>query len=340
MSWLRKPKETEHQYFEKQLSAYLDGELLPGERAAVEQHLAICPSCRWNLKTLRQTAQWTSELPMVRIPRTFTIPVPAQPAPAARKWRLVPVLQGATALVALLLFFVVAGDAMLTGFQPVSMLRPAPQVVAVTATMPVLEEGAEPTAERVVETVVVEKEAETVMMLEAPVAEESATEEPAMAEESVAVEASAETLEEAPAQATAVVEMRATVTPAGAGEMVGDAREDVTAVAGGAAPTASPPEPSLALQASPLPPTVTVMATAAPTLEPAPTAVAVAPPSAQKEEGEALAAPGPEPDSESRHDLKPAVLRGVRWMEYVLGVLLIVLVGTTVGAVVWRRGRR
>ena len=82
------------------------------------------------------------------------------------------------------------------------------------------------------------------------------------------------------------------------------------------------------------------MATAAPTLEAAPTAVAVAPPSAQEEVGEALAEPGPESGSESRYGLKPAVLRGVRWMEYVLGVLLIVLVGTTVGAVVWRRSGR
>jgi len=150
MSWLGKHKQTEHRHFEEQLSAYLDGELLPREQEAVEQHLATCPSCRWNLNTQRQTVQWTSELPMVRVPRTFTIPVPAQPARAARRWRLLPALQGATALVALLLFFVIAGDVMLTGFQPVGMHEAEPQTLAVEMTVPA-EAGAPAEAEALAE---------------------------------------------------------------------------------------------------------------------------------------------------------------------------------------------
>lgn len=337
MNWFRKQKkETEHRHFEEQLSAYLDGELLPREREAVERHLAGCPSCRWNLKTLRQTVQWTSELPMVRVPRSFAIPIPAQPAPAARRWRSVPLLQGATALVALLLFFVVAGDVMLTGFGPIAMPRPEPQALAPQATSPAMAEGEEPAGIEVVETVVVEAEAEGPMMQEAPAAEASAAEESA-------AEESAKAFEAAPGDVvtvTRVVEMRTTLAPPAAEEVVGDAREEGAVVAGGAEPTASAAEPSLALEAPAESPMATATTMVVATLEPAPTAVAVAPPSAQVEVGEALAAPSPEPVSESRYSLSPTVRRGMRWVEYGLGVLLIVLVGSTISAMVLRRSRR
>ncbi len=334
MSWLRRQKEPEHRYFEEQLSAYLDGELLPREREAAERHLAECPSCRWNLKTLRQTVQWTSELPMVRVPRSFAIPVPARPAPAARRWRSVPVLQGATALVALLLFFVVAGDVMLSGFGPVAMPRPEPQALAPQATSPPIAEGDETAGIGVVETVVLETEAEGPMMQEAPAAEATAVQE--LAAEEPAAEESAKMFEAAPAEVvtvTQVVEMRITLAPAAAEEAVGDAREEGAVVAGGA-------EPSLALEVPAESPIATATTMAAPTLEPAPTAVAAAPPSAQVEAGEALAVPSPQAASESRYSLSPAVRRGMRWVEYGLGVLLIVLVGSTIGAMVLRRNRR
>lgn len=127
MNWFRKRSDrTEHGYVEERLSAYLDGALSSQERMAVDRHLATCQTCRWNLDTLRQTVQWTRELPTVPVPRVFTVPVPAQPARAARRrWNFVPLLQGATALVALLLAFVVAGDVMLTGVMPVSAPQPA-----------------------------------------------------------------------------------------------------------------------------------------------------------------------------------------------------------------------
>jgi hypothetical protein len=107
---------TEHRYAEERLSAYLDGELLPQERMAVDRHLAICQACRWNLETLRQTVQWTRELPDIPVPRAFRVPVPAQPVRRPRqRWGFVPLLQGATALLALLLAFAVAGDLLLSG---------------------------------------------------------------------------------------------------------------------------------------------------------------------------------------------------------------------------------
>jgi hypothetical protein len=89
----------------------------------------------------------------------FTIPVPAQPERAPRwRWTL-PVLQGATALVALLLFFVVAGDFFVTG-----LLR-APEAPAAV----MLEQSAD---------VQVTFEAEAEPVIEAPV-EEAAPPQPA-----------------------------------------------------------------------------------------------------------------------------------------------------------------
>jgi hypothetical protein len=135
--FMKKGGKTEHRWFEERLSAYLDSELSPRERNAVEQHLAHCQDCQWNLKTLRQTVQWTSELPTVPVPRVFTIPAPAQPVRARqRTWRMA-LLQGATALAALLLVFTLAGDLVLTGFAPVPAARP--EIVKEEA---VVEEGA------------------------------------------------------------------------------------------------------------------------------------------------------------------------------------------------------
>ncbi len=122
---LGKRERTEHRYAEERLSAYLDGELTPQERLAVEQHLARCQACCWNLHTLQQTVRLVAGLPTVPIPRAFTIPVATRPARAPQpRWSL-PLLQGATVLVALLLVIVVAGDLMLTGLLPSAAPRTA-----------------------------------------------------------------------------------------------------------------------------------------------------------------------------------------------------------------------
>lgn len=322
MSWLGKDKETEHRHFQEELSAYLDGELRPGEREAVEQHLSTCPSCRWNLETLRQTVQWTSELPTVRVPRTFMIPVPAQPARATRRWRLVPLLQGATALVALLLFFAVAGDVMLTGFQPFGTRGAEPRMLSAESTMPAEAEAMDTV---VVETVVVEKEVEGLAAQEAPAAEASE-----------AAPESAKMLQVAPEEAatvTAIAEMRATMAPPGMGG--GEGTEAAAPAPAGdtrAAETAAP------LAAPAVPPTLTAL----PTLAPEPTVMAMPPPSAEVAVGEGLPAPGAveETEREYGYGARSALVNWVRWGEYVLGVLLIVLVGTMIGAMVWRRNRR
>ncbi|MEJ2210361.1 MAG: zf-HC2 domain-containing protein [Anaerolineae bacterium] len=318
MSWSGTQKQTDHRQFEEQLSAYLDGELLPREQEAVEQHLATCSACRWNLETLRQTVQWTSELPAVRVPRTFMIPVPAQPARATRRWRLVPLLQMATALVGLLLFFFVAGD-MLTGFLPRS--TPEPQVVSLSSEATMQVEAPEATA---METVVVEKEAEGLMAQEAPEAEASD-----------ATEGVAKMLQVAPdgaATVTAIAAIRATGAPAGMG---GGTEESEVAAAEAAPADVQRAEATLALEAPAMPPTPTAL----PTLAPEPTVASMAPPPAPVAEGEELSGPGSLEESERGYGQQPTAMTWLRWVEYVLGVLLIVLVGATIGAMVWRRSR-
>ncbi|HFD39179.1 MAG TPA: hypothetical protein ENJ31_04940 [Anaerolineae bacterium] len=157
MAWPWKRGETkEHRYVETRLSAYLDDELSPQERERVDRHLAVCADCRWNLDTLRRTVQWTRELPSVPVPRVFTLPASVQPARQRRRgWGLAPVLQGATALVALMLILVVAGDALL--FSSLQGAAPMPQAVELAA--PPEKAAAEPT---VMDRTVVEKEGEAV----------------------------------------------------------------------------------------------------------------------------------------------------------------------------------
>ncbi len=198
----RKTEETGHDHVRERLSDYLDGQLLGKERQAVEEHLAACSSCRWDLQTLRQTVLWTRNLPTMPVPRSFTLPVPAgAPARAARpRWRLVPAFQLATALVAVLLFFAVAGDLTLTNMRPASMPAPAIRQEA---------------AENVVETVVVEAEVtEEASLLQAVPAEpapETAMEksaEPAPGARVLPTEVPL--VEEAPMAAAAAPELTAT----------------------------------------------------------------------------------------------------------------------------------
>jgi hypothetical protein len=212
---------TEHQWVEERLSAYLDGELSSRERDAVEHHLARCEDCRWNLRTLRQTVRLTKELPSVPVPRVFTIPAPAQKPVAVRQRRWgVGMLQGATALVALLLVFAVAGDFMLSGVMPAS--RSEPQVMKEQA---------------VVETMAVEVEVTREVELEAP--SPTVPEAEVTAEKAVSVEAtpSPEPRLAAPAVPPPSEPMR-TMAPTPTPEVTG------LGAAGFDTPTTEPQEPT------------------------------------------------------------------------------------------------
>jgi len=334
MSRFGKPeKTTEHHYYQERLSAYLDGELLPQEQEAVERHLSTCPACQWDLDTLSQTVQWTRELPTVPVPHVFTIQVPARPQRAVRwRWGFVPALQAATALVALLLFFTVAGDVMLGGFgiarapQPMLVERQPQAAVEVTKVVELAEEApaAEMTADEtiVVETVVVEVERAVEVQAEKAVAQPTPAPmstyapEPASPEEAQPVEAG---LEEGEVAAGEIPPSEPTVAGA---PVESQAEEPRLSVA---------PSPTVELE-SPIaaggePETEALTAAALASTQP--TALAAA----QVEE---LAAPDEVPAPPLRRPIAP----WLRATEYGLGVILLALAVTTLAAMIQRRRSR
>ncbi len=54
-------------------SSYLDGQLETVERDAVRFHIEICPSCRYELQSMRITKELLHRMPVVPAPRSFTL---------------------------------------------------------------------------------------------------------------------------------------------------------------------------------------------------------------------------------------------------------------------------
>ena len=90
------------------LSPYIDGQLSPSEMERIERHIEECDACRRELESLRAVVSLLHRVPMVALPRSFTI--------AARAPRRYPValraLRVATAVAVLLLAFIFTGDAL------------------------------------------------------------------------------------------------------------------------------------------------------------------------------------------------------------------------------------
>lgn len=294
MNRFKKPdKTTEHRHYEDRLSAYLDGELAPREQNDIERHLATCQTCQWDLNTLRQTVQWMEELPAIPLPRVFTVPAPTQRERAPRRrWSFLPVLQGATVLVALLLFFAVAGDFWLGGFRMASvpdllvMQEAAPAPAEATMLVEAIEEAeiavpVEPEAAAevvVVETVEVEKE----VVVEAPALMPTPMPQTAPAAEAPAekVMASQATPEEGLGGATAA-------SPEAAEESAGEAQADMAALT--MTPPPSETATSSAVASGGITPTVVTSPFPAPTstdAEPTVVAEARAPVQAEDEQQE------------------------------------------------------
>lgn len=117
----------EHRRIREMLSVYIDGELPSRDRARVEDHLAECADCAWELETLRQTVDLVGQLPKVPVPRVFTIheiPRPGRVSLLRTKWAYT-YLKGATALAAVLLILVLAGDALFQFQRLTSNFAPA-----------------------------------------------------------------------------------------------------------------------------------------------------------------------------------------------------------------------
>ena len=98
-----------HRRWQQDLSAYLDGQLEPHKREALEGHLAQCASCQEELDALRGMVALLHRVPQAPVPRSFTL----TQAPARRVWwgaGYTASLRYATATAALLLLAVAIGD--------------------------------------------------------------------------------------------------------------------------------------------------------------------------------------------------------------------------------------
>jgi len=103
-------RKSECQRVQGMLSPYIDGQLGPSDKEGMESHLEGCQACRRELKSLRATVNLLHRVTMVSPPRSFAIAKAApKPLPAA-VWSF-GVLRVTTAVAALLLVFIFAGDA-------------------------------------------------------------------------------------------------------------------------------------------------------------------------------------------------------------------------------------
>ena len=358
MSWFRKKDETiEHSYTQERLSPYLDEELPLEERRRVERHLGICSECRCDLDNLRRTAQWTMALPAVPCPRSFTVPVPAvkgRALGAQRVWGL-PVLQGATALVAVLFLLAVVGQVVLPGTLPASAPAPAAlerESLAVVEATQVAELAAAPQIEAT-DASEPDEEAIQLMVAEAP-AEATAQSDAMVIEETLAVSEALDTQAAAASAAppgmgvggegTDAQSLEAEVTGAAVKELGEPAGID-TLAAVTRVPTATveplvSPVPTATTQPPPL---RVPTATAEPALAPAPTATLVptieAAPTLVAEAG---AETGTVALDRSGQAAEGTQKTGPRWLtiaELALGIAFVVL-GTLTVTLMLRRLRR
>lgn len=101
-----------HPVSDEELSAYVDDQLSPADRARVEAHLDGCAACRDSLEELRAVKSALGSLPGVPAPRSFALREadvqPQQPAAAGGLARAVPLLSGVTAA-AVIAFGVLVG---------------------------------------------------------------------------------------------------------------------------------------------------------------------------------------------------------------------------------------
>jgi len=93
----------------EQLSAYIDNQLPPAEKAALEARLAKEAELQATLNDLRRVVHALHALPPVKPPRNFTLK-PQQVGARARRGPLFPVFRLAAALCTLLLLVAVARD--------------------------------------------------------------------------------------------------------------------------------------------------------------------------------------------------------------------------------------
>jgi anti-sigma factor RsiW len=114
------------------ISAYVDGQLTPKERARLEDRLRANTELRAALQEIRRTRAMLRSQPRLRAPRNFTLTpemVGQQSAVRRPAPRLYPAMRLASALASLLFVLVLLGDLLLVGAggpaAPVAMQEPA-----------------------------------------------------------------------------------------------------------------------------------------------------------------------------------------------------------------------
>ncbi len=120
------------------LSAYLDGELTPRERARLEVRLEREPGLRQALQRMAQTRAVLRRTPRLRAPRSFAL----TPAMVGQQPALPSVMRWVSLAATVLLLFVLAGDFFLAGTVKRSVAPLAMEAPLVEATAPVMEKAA------------------------------------------------------------------------------------------------------------------------------------------------------------------------------------------------------
>lgn len=114
LAFLERLKASPHRWCQDNLSAYIDRELSPRDHERVRQHLEQCPACQRELAALEHTIALLRRMPVVKAPRSFSIPSTA-PLPSPPVWTrpwVYGALRMATAAVAMLFVVTVAGNAL------------------------------------------------------------------------------------------------------------------------------------------------------------------------------------------------------------------------------------
>jgi hypothetical protein len=132
-NWLLDGKKMSTERREEALSAYIDGELTPRERADLEGALARDPALRAELEEMRQVVGMMKAVPQVRLPRSFTLD-PAVYGRTRQPWlRLYPALRTATVLATLVFVFLFAGNLLVNLSGTAAVPAEEPQMAAMRA---------------------------------------------------------------------------------------------------------------------------------------------------------------------------------------------------------------
>ncbi len=126
------------------LSALLDDQLNPNERARLERNLKDRADLRTALEELRQTRALLRSAPRLRAPRNFMLKAEMvglrKPASSISRW--LPAMRLTSAVASLMLIVVLLGDFLLAGRQAGSMMAAQPQDVSVLREAPPAMEAA------------------------------------------------------------------------------------------------------------------------------------------------------------------------------------------------------